>query len=246
MSDAFAISELSMINDMRRLDLISHNLANALTGGYKRDIAVSRSFAAALESGLAGFAAVDALSDNTVPTLSAVTDYSQGAFRNTGNALDVAIEGDGFFELNAGGRMLYTRQGSFHLDGLGRLLAPGDLPVNGLAGEIRLGADDPRIDKRGMIWIDDEAVAQLKLVRFSDPSALVRAAGGGYRIAGAARPQSLTSPALRQGFVETSNVEVTDEMIRMMTTVRHFEATQQVIRGYDEMLGTAIETIAEF
>lgn len=246
MTDVFAISELSMLNDMRQLDIISHNLANATTQAYKRDIPVMRSFAEQLQGDLRLLDIAASSTDNTVPAISASTAYSQGAFTRTGNALDVAVEGDAFFELNTGEGLRYSRQGSFKLDAAGRLMTSDGHDVNGLGGPIRLGTDSPRIDRQGMIWDGEDAVAQLKLVRFRDPAALIKVGNGAYELEQGGRAETVLNPSLRQGFVEASNVQVMDEMVRMMTTVRHFEATQQVIRGYDDILGTAIETIAEF
>ena len=246
MTDIFAISELSMLNDIRRLDMISHNIANATTHGYKRDLSVARSFADQLQSGLTDASPLQSLAGSSVPSLSSFTDFRQGAFTKTDNRLDVAIEGEGFFEFNTGSQLLYSRQGNFHLDHLGRLMSASNHLVNGLSGEIRLTTEAPRIDKQGVVWDAEEAVAQLKIVKFNDLKLLQKNGDGSYLLAENGRVETLLNPSMRQGFLETSNVEVMEEMVNMMATVRHFEATQHVIQGYDEILNTAIETIAEF
>ncbi|MCP4469647.1 MAG: flagellar hook basal-body protein [Gammaproteobacteria bacterium] len=246
MTDVFTISELSMLNDMRQLDIISHNLANVTTQAYKRDIPVMRSFAEQLQGDMSLLDITVANTGYTVPAISTSTAYTQGAFTRTGNALDVAIEGDAFFEFNTGKGMVYSRQGSFQLDAAGRLVSSDGHSVNGFGGQIRLGSDNPRIDRDGIIWDGEDAVEQLKLVRFRDPTSLIKVGNGDYQLGEGSRAEILQNPSLRQGFVEASNVEVMREMVHLMTTVRHFGAIQSVIRGYDEILGTAIETIAEF
>jgi len=246
MTNVMGISELGMINGMQRLDMISHNLANASTSGFKRDIPVVRSFAAQFDTAVETLSRVSIGTDATLPSMSSAVDFTQGALRNTGNQLDLAIEGEGFFVLGTGDGAVYSRQGSFRMDGAGRLVSTDGLVVNGVGGEIRLSGNAPRIDPSGTVWEGDDVIAQLKIVKFKNPDALIKAGDGGFSLEGSARPEPVSRPSLRQGFLEASNIEVMDEMVKMMETVRHFEATRHVIQGYDEMIGSAIETIAEF
>ncbi len=245
MNNVMGISELSMINDMRQLDMISHNIANVTTNGYKRNVAVAGTFVDQLEANLDAASGLFNRENRLVPELRSAIDHTQGAFRKTGNSLDLALEGAGFFALNAGNQIIFSRQGAFHLDGLGRLVSSDNLPVVGHGGEIRLLSNAPRIDQQGMIWDGEDAVAQLKIIEFSNPSDLIKT-NGGYLAGDTNRVHTVLQPSVRQGFLETSNVGVMDEMVNMMITVRHFEATQHVIQGYDGMLSTAIQTIAEF
>ena len=252
MPDAIGISELGMINDMRLMEVISQNVANANTNGYKRELPVVRDFMTQLSVSMLESMQNNSLSEarsneqSLVPGVKGMIDDAQGVLRFTGNPLDVAIEGEGFFEIDTAEGLRYTRRGSFNLDVNGRLVTPnGDL-INGMDGEIRLLNPSPKIDKQGHFWDGEELLGQLKIVYFENTDALERANHGFFISKTQGQIVSDSVSGVRQGHVEASNVNVMDEMVRMMTTTRHFETTQRVITGYDQMIGEAISTIAEF
>lgn len=242
MADALAIAARSMADDMLRLNSISHNLANATTAGYKREMMVSRPFVDYLMTAAARGSAALAVS---LPEPQVLLDHSAGSFQYTGNTLDVAVEGDGFFELTSENGPVYTRQGNFRLDGLGRLVSSGGLVVTGTGGEIRVMGAQPRIDSEGRVWDGDVLAGQLRLVRFEQPQTLVAVGGGGY-VAGVQQAELWPYARVRQGYLEASNVATTREMVRLIETMRHFESNQKVIQGYDEMLERTIRTLGEF
>lgn len=223
--DALSIAARMMAEDVQRLDVASQNLANATTPGYKSRMVVSRSFA-------------EQLSD--------ATDFRQGTLAQTGRALDVAIEGSGFFELAGDGGPVYTRQGAFRLDEGGRLISTGGLPVSGMGGDIVLTGDKPSIDRQGQIFENGRQVGQLKVVGFADPASALTALGGGVYRARAAAEVSSGPLQVRQGFLESSNVVTLGEMMRVMEVVRRFGAAQRIVQDYDGMLGGAIRTLGEF
>ncbi|MBV1787733.1 flagellar hook-basal body protein [Marinobacterium sp. D7] len=243
MSTAIAISELGMINDMRMLDVISNNLANANTEGFKRDIAVTRSFEQLLSQ--ANGAGPQLISDRLVPPLSVLSDHSAGVVHQSRSPLDFAIEGDGYFELSGNDGAFYSRKGAFHIDATGALVNSQGLTVSGVDGEILLQGGEVTVDRDGTIKESGEYVGQIKLVTFDSPEELERMGNGLWK-AGAQSAKPATESGVRQGYQEASNVKPMDEMVQMMETLRHFEATSQVIKGYDDIMGTAISTIAEF
>lgn len=245
MPTAISLSELSMFNDMRKLDIISHNLANANTSGYKRDMTVS-GFDQLLSQETEPFAGFRMDKSQMVPEIECVIDFSPGALHYTGNALDLAIEGDAYFELQGNQGVRYSRQGSFSIDASGRLSNGNGLVVSGEEGEILLHGGEISIERDGMLYEDGDYVGQLKLVRFSVPSALSKNGGGMLSAPSAQMAEAAIDVGVRQGYKEASNVSVMDEMVSMISTLRHFETTSRVIKGYDEMVGTAISTIAEF
>jgi flagellar basal-body rod protein FlgF len=238
MADAISIAARIMADDLFRLNVISQNLANAGTTGYKKEVVVARPF-------------VDYLQQNvtvSMPALSSTIDSRQGSLTQTASALDVAIEGGGFFELAGAEGPLYTRQGSFRLDGRGRLVTPAGIPVVGGGGEITLSGTQPSIDRQGRIFEGERFVAQLKIVSFADPARLTPLGGGLYaassQVRGAGEPS--TEPLqVRQGFLESSNVVTLPEMVRMIELTRRFESASKIAQGYDGMLGAAMR-IAEF
>jgi flagellar basal-body rod protein FlgF len=248
MTNAMGVSELSLMNDMFHLDIISHNLANANTAGYKRDIAVTNIFNAVLNDAIS-ISATDIYPSNQVdlvPQVHRITDSSSGALNYTGNPLDMAIEGDAFFELMDGGRVRYSRQGAFTMDSAGRLVNGDGLVVGGEEGEILLQGGEVTIDREGNVHEDGEYMGRLKLMTFKDLSALTKVGSSMWAAPAGVLGQSADDAQVRQGYVESSNVKTMEEMVHMITTLRHFETTANVIKGYDEMMNTAISTIAEF
>jgi flagellar basal-body rod protein FlgF len=247
MAYALDIAQVGMTNDLQRLQVISHNLANAGTTGFRRDIAVTGVFEQQLASRLAP-AASAAQTGGSVEglTVQRVVDSSAGVLRYTGNPLDVAIEGDGYMELVGSQGTVYSRRGALTLDPAGRLVGPSGMVVVGLDGEIRLTSGEPRIDADGRVWQGDDLMGQIKVVNFGEPGALQRLGSGLYANLAGVEAEPAAAPTIRQGHLESSNVRVMDEMVRLIDTMRHFEINQRVAKSYDEMLSTSIRTIAEF
>jgi flagellar basal-body rod protein FlgF len=237
-ADGLTIAARIMSDDLFRLNVISQNLANAGTTGYKKELVVARPFVEYLNANV----------PVNMPALSSVVDPRQGSLTQTANALDVALEGGGFFELAAAEGPVYTRQGSFRLDGRGRLVNPAGLPVMGTGGEIFLTGTQPSIDRQGRVFEGERQVAQLKVVKFADAARLTPLGGGlyGANELGQISGEVSTDPfQVRQGFLEASNVVTLPEMMRMIELSRRFESATRVAQGYDGMLGAALR-IAEF
>jgi flagellar basal-body rod protein FlgG len=183
-------------------------------------------------------------------------DPRQGTMRVTGQGLDVALSGPGWFEVATDQGPAYTRLGAFRRDPQGRLVTAPGQPVMGTAGEIQLPDGSPFIDSEGRIFEGAageaaaakpgaEPLARLKLVSF-DATAPAQRLGDGLVAFGAAS-QRPADPAteVRQGFLENSNVAAMHEMVQLLQTVRHFESLQKVAVGYDEMLGGAIRRLSD-
>ena len=158
MPDAVAMTAVSMSEDMLRLATISHNLANATTPGFKRDIALNGRFARTMEA--LDSAATRALGAGDAPSR---IDQQSGSLRLTGNPFDLALEGPGFFELQGDKGPVYTRQGDFHLDARGRLVNATGVPVMGTGGEIFLLGGEHKIERDGRIFEDGKQVARLRI-----------------------------------------------------------------------------------
>ena len=237
MADVLAIAAASMAQDVARMTTISHNLANALTPGFRREMAAARPFIDHL-----GGAAAAALLQ---PAAAVLTDQRQATLRATGAPLDLALEGEGFFEVQAPDGPAYTRHGEFHLDAGGRLVTSAGLAVMGQGGDIVLGSGRVRVDAQGRVFEDDRPAGQLRLVRFEQASAL-RASGDGLFRADGVVPAPAADLRVRQGQLENSNVSTMTEMVRLIETMRHFEASQRLVQNVDDSLGRAIRTLGEF
>ncbi|MTV41447.1 flagellar hook-basal body protein [Duganella radicis] len=238
--DITAVAASGMQNDLRRVETISQNMANLLTPGYKKQILLSSSFARQVDGGLAQSVTASG------PSMTALNiDPAAGTLRYTGNPQDMAIDGTAFFEVAGPQGPAYTRQGGFHVDVRGRLVNAQGYPVMGMGGEIVLSGPYA-IDPNGDVRQGDQVLARLKLVHFSNPEALEPQGGGGYRQGGAVQATPETPSSLRVGYQENSNVNSAQEMVRLTETVRHFEAMQKVMQGYDDSLEKTIRKLGDF
>jgi flagellar basal-body rod protein FlgG len=235
-STIVAATEIGMLDDAERLRVISNNLANVGTVGFKRQLAVSPGF----EQQLLQSSAKPQAGEQAGSVLTAYTDRSPGTLTHTGNPLDLAVEGDAYFVIDTGLQEAYTRQGTFRLDADGRLVTANGAQVVTTEGEVRLTSPAPAIDAQGNIRDNGAVVGQLKLVTVSNPQSLLETGNGLYT----ATDSTVTVPAdtarVRQGYTESANVVTMNEMIKMIETVRHFEASQKMLQGYDAMLDRAI------
>ncbi|MDB5752115.1 MAG: hypothetical protein JWP65_2536 [Ramlibacter sp.] len=241
MDQILAITLRSMQHDMGRLDRVGMNLANAQTVGYRRDVATVP-FAR-----LAGEAAA---------AVGTAIDPRAGTLRNTGQKLDVALGGPGWFEVRTEHGLAYTRQGNFQLDTQGRLVTAQGHAVMGVGGEIELSHGMPLIDVLGRIFegalpgatpgrTDTTPLGQLKVVATRPGAAVQRLGGGLVLLEGEPLPVPASDLQLRQGFLENANVNSMQEMVQLIQTMRHFESMQKVALGYDEMVGSAIRRLGD-
>lgn len=243
MTDMVGMIQTGMQIDVDRLQVIGQNLANLSTVGYKRQAPVVQTFSQALDS--AGELLMGHSGASPYPVLKTRTDHSAGALKYTGNPLDLGIDGDAFFVVRNELGEAYTRQGNFQRDPMGRLVTASGAVVQGQGGEIQLTSPNARIDESGAVWDGQNQVATLRLVRVTDPDTLIKAGKGLYVASPSTTVLDAEGARVRQGFLEAANVVAMEEMIRIVETVRHFEASQRLMRGYDAMLDRAINVLGE-
>lgn len=223
----------------RQQERVAGNLANAATPGYRRD----RLFVEVLESWQD---AEGAPRSSRRPTQWA--DLATAPVEATGNPLDVAIEGEGFFVLSdeATGVLRYSRAGRFVLDADGLLRTPDGLLVEGEGGPVALPpAAGLTITAGGDVQAGGQTVARLRLVTFEDPLALRRTAGAAFEAPGQ-EPIDVERPRLRQGFLEGSNVNPVDELVDMIEAARLYEAQQKHLQTADQLLGEVTRDLGRF
>ena len=233
------IAATGMLANQLRQDVIANNLANATTAGYKGDRAVQQAFPAMLLQQVQTGQQIGSLSLGT-RVADVVTDGSQGAIRNTGNAYDLAIAGDGFFSVQAATGVRYTRDGSFSVDAKNQLVTARGEPVldkNDRPITIPPGNDRATIDEQGNVIANGRTVATLA-VTVLDPQTLRKQGDDLYQ----GTPQRGDAQGrVEQGYLEQSNVNSVREMVDLIETMRSFEASQKVTQSLDETLGKAIE-----
>jgi flagellar basal body rod protein FlgG len=235
-----AIAASGLRARMESLDLLANNIANASTGGYKAD----REF----YSLYVGSEAQGDDAANTMPVIERQwTDLSQGLVHPTGNALDLALAGSGFFTVQGPNGPLYTRNGNFHLASDGRLMAPDGYPaqtVNGTA--LTLSASQPvEILGDGTVRQGGATIGQIALANFADPAALVKQ-GSNYFVGDPAASTAVPAgTSVQQGQLEDSNAGPAEGAVRLVAVMRQFEMMQKAVLMGDEMSKQAIEQVAK-
>lgn len=239
-----------------RLDAISNNLANVDTAGYKRDITVSKSFSELLlrRTNLDGVYETPFGSAEAAPIIGKLglgietnenyTDFAQGSFRQTDQSTDVAFGGKGFFSVQTPLGERYTRDGNFIIGKEGILETKDGYPVLGEKGFIHVENDKFTVNEDGIISSqeDSEIIDRFKVVRFDNERYLKKMGNNLYSandISGSAHiAEGSERPRFLQGYMETSNVNVVNEMVQMIEVNRAYEANQKTITSEDSMMGT--------
>ena len=222
---------------MKRLDLLSNNLANVNTPGFKKDRLM---FESLLAGALPQAAGQPVLTENAL-----YTDFAPGPVKQSGNALDLALETEGFFVVDTPEGRAYTRQGNFQRNAAGRLVSQDGYEVMG-NGPITITGSKVEIDAKGKVTVDGAQVATLEIVDFPKPYALQKIGSGLFQPATPrVSPEPVRSPVVKQGFLEESNVNVVMEMAQLIETNRYFETCQKIVRGYDDVAAKAANEIGK-
>ena len=226
----------SMAELVHRQDRTANNLSNANTAGYRRD----RSFTEVLESGLDAEGAPQSRR-RTVGW----ADLGSGTLDPTGNPLDLALGGEGFFTVEGpDGAPRYTRAGHFVTDAEGALRTSNGLAVLGTDGPITLPPGGPiTVNAAGEIAVGGKPAGTLQVVTFDDPSALRRLDDTSFTSQAAPRA---AAPSVQQGVIEASNVDPIREMTDMIAHVRPYEAQQKVVQTTDSILGQVTRDLSKF
>lgn len=240
------------------VDVISNNLANVNTAGYKRSrpdfqellYQSSRAAGAASSAGNQYPTGLQIGLGSTIVATEKI--FSQGDFKQTGNPLDLVIEGDGFFQVTTpNGNAAYTRSGSFKLDSQGRMVTSEGWPVTPevtiptSAVEIAIGSDGTVSIRNGETGQVENVGVNVQLARFANPAGL-QAIGHSMFVTTPASGDALTGTPgttglgnISQGFLEMSNVSVVEEMVNLIAGQRAYEVTSKAIQASDEMLQNA-------
>ncbi|MDQ0257221.1 flagellar basal-body rod protein FlgG [Evansella vedderi] len=253
-----------MIAQQRRQEMLTNNMANANTPGFKADQASMRSFPNQLLKAM-GTNHMQKFGTNRIGELTtgvylqeATPNFIQGALQETFNTTDIALlQGNvpGQVTLmysveNNEGEVRYTRNGNFTFDGQGFLTTSQGNYVLDAAGErIQVGNEDFRVTRNGEILdADEQLIAQLNVAVIPDAGQLVKEGNGLFRYGGEEQVVTAVNNdgvtyQLQQGFIEQSNVDTAQTMTEMMTALRTFEANQRVLQAYDRSMERAVNDI---
>jgi flagellar basal-body rod protein FlgF len=235
----------------RHLDVISNNLANVNTVGFKSDQMLFEEY---LNSG----AHEDnfALQDRRVSYVQdrgTFRDYTQGASQQTNNPLDLTISGSGFLVVQTAGGERYTRDGNLHLNNTGQLVTGSGDAVQGTAGPIVFQPTDHdiNISPDGTITVlegaalTDSIRGKLRVVNFADAQKLLKQGGNLYAAGAGGAPQQDTKSIVQQGYIEKSNVNSVVEMGRMIEINRIYTNIANMLAAAHDLHKSAIEKLAD-
>ncbi|WP_319761688.1 flagellar basal-body rod protein FlgF [Maridesulfovibrio sp.] len=238
------------MSNEHRIDISANNLANVNTTGFKRDnCAFQDTFVRFAHDYVAD--AKPYLRDKDIlpeakimarPRLSEeVIDLSQGSFQKTGNPLDLAVRGDGFFKVQKDGDTYLTRNGVFTLSSDGMLVTEQGYPVMANGGEVTLPPrSNVTVDGEGVIFADGQEVGRLDFVQPADMRDLKKEGENLFANGGGEIP---ADGEIVQGYIEKSNVQVVNEMVSMIECQRSFEMYQKMITTTDQLDQKVIQQV---
>ncbi|MCL1845441.1 MAG: flagellar hook-basal body protein [Defluviitaleaceae bacterium] len=246
-------SALGMITHMQRMDVVTQNMANVNTTGYKRDHVVSHEFSDILMQRINDPGLLRMLGGIPIGNVNPgvfvddiFTAFTQGAFQQTENTLDLAIAGQGFFVVNLEGEELFTRDGTFSI-GNGMLMTQSGGLVQGQNGNITLPDGYIIISEEGRVYVNDEYIDTLRFVNFDrDGLHSLRKMQDNFFRASEHTPE-VGIPfegTVLQGYLEMSNVNIVQEMVQMITNSRAYETNARMITIQDGTLQRAVNDIA--
>ncbi len=225
-------SASGMLPRIKKQELTAHNIANVSTPGYKRDMLFTKELTRAEQK------LVRTQSDWQRPMVNEVyTDYTSGIFDKTGNPLDLAIDGDGFFTLElADGTRVLTRAGSFTVNNEGFLAFPGGPLVIGEGGPIEVGNGKVTVSQSGEVDVDSSVVGRLVPMAVDNIDRLTKMGSSLFAVPEGVELIPVTTATIRQGYLEASNVDIVGEMIDMIVSFRTYEANAQALQTQDQSL----------
>jgi len=224
----------------RQMDMLADNLANVSTPGFKNEMLAVSAKRIRLPGG----------SELIGQPMTLERNMDDGSFTQTGNPLDMAIKGKGFFVVQTPLGERYTRNGHFQIDGQGQLVSPAGYPVLSEAGQpitfqptdtdIAIGQDGTITVKRNASQVN---IGTIGVVNFADPAKLQRVSGSLFRATEA--PQPAEDGHVIQGMVEESNVQSVTEITRMIDINRRFQAAQRIIEAEAERSSKAMQVLTK-
>lgn len=246
-----------MLNEQKRLDIISNNLANSATVGYKQESVTNQSFDNLLTIKIKD--ASEQYNDKSIGTMSlgvklgeVYTDYGQGSLRETGNTYDLALEGKGFFNIavtdkDGNETTQYTRDGSFTMTQDGYIVDVNGNHLLGESGEISVPTDASSIviDTDGSIYDQNGVLINKVLVTDFEDYDYLKKQGDTSYLALDGASEVATTAMVQQGYTEQSNVNVVSEMVDMIAITRAYEANQKVIQTIDGTLDLAANSVGK-
>jgi len=237
MDDLTIAAASGLRSRMQSLDLLANNLANTATSGFKRDQEFYSLFSTSEADGPA----------SSLPVIERQwTDFSQGTLTATGNSMDVALNGKGFFVVNGPTGPLYTRNGNLKETATGELTVADGFPLQNVDGQtISLSPGKPfEISTDGTVHQNGQALGQIKVVDFANTSSLVKVGSTCFRNTDAQVKPAAVATEVQQGKLEGSNVPVAEAAMQLVGVMRQFEMLQKAVGISNDMDTKSIQEVA--
>jgi len=232
-------SASGMLPQIKKQEAVANNIANAGTAGFKKDVMFSRELSKAERK-------ITPRTNDWQTTLDSRihVDYSLGVFDKTDNPLDLAIEGDGFFTLeSADGTTALTRSGAFVVDPDGYLSLSGGFRLTGDGGPIQVGSGKLSVGQNGEVQVNGLTVGRVTVKAVADVDSLERLGGSLFAVPEGEELIDPISATIRQGYRETSNVDVIQEMVDMMVAFRTYESNARALQTQDASLNHLFQRV---
>ncbi len=245
-----------MVNEQHRMDVLTNNLANSTTVGYKKEGTTSQSFDSVLAvkikdtSEAANIPRRIGVNTPGVKIGENYTDYTQGSFKITDNTFDLALSGNGFFTIEFVNKAnesstKYSRDGSFTLTQDGYLVTKDGNYVMGTNGRIQINPlMEASIDSQGRILQNGAVVAELLITDFTDYNYLKKYGENLLEAVDGATTRE-ADYEVKSGVLEMSNVQIVSEMVDLISITRQYEANQKLIKSYDQTLEIAANNLGK-
>ncbi len=246
------IAASGMETQSKRMDVISNNLANSSTTGFKKDLLISTTSPEVTiisrgGKGYKGSARINAIGPlNYITHVDNIhTAFTQGQLNATEKTTDLAIRGQGFFVVDTPEGLRYTRDGTFVINGNGFLVDTKGNYLMGENGPIQLTSESFTVTSGGFIYENGELIDRLNLVNFQNPESLRKIGDNLYETTDQTTAIGFQGEVM-QGYLEGSNVSALGEMVDMITATRIYESNQRVVNMLDSTLDKAVNEIARF
>jgi len=228
-----ALSRQVVLN--RQLDVVANNIANLGTTGFKRQNTMFAEHLAKMDNRESASYVVDS---------GTMRDMGQGPLQTTGNSMDLAIEGDGYFTVDTPRGVRYTRDGQFTRGPEGNIITPSGfalLDENNAPVQVPVDAKEITVGKDVAVFGNDQQVARIQLVDFNNPQALIHTADGLYKADGEPKPSE--NGRIQQGMLESSNVNPVNELVTMLEIQRDYQASHRMMKSEHDRLSRAIKEL---
>lgn len=242
-------SASAMLSTRKKLDIVSNNLANADTVAYKKEGTVKESFPEILLNRIEGDKKEEIGSLGTgVRLKKSYTDFAPGELKKTGNSLDLAIKGEGFFVVETPQGRRYSKSGDFRLDEMGQIVTQQGYSVLNEEGDPLQTIDgrEIRFEGNGQLHLGELEAGSVQIVDFADRENLIKEGENLYRAAGEnVEELEADNYQVLQGYLEGSNVNIVRQMTNMIEANRLYQMNQKAVKTFDTTLGKAVNEVGK-